>query len=52
LLQLLGFYKGYFAYVGGKVEGFKLNDPLISDEEKAKTLVVARKYFELAESYL
>lgn len=52
LLQLLGFYKGYFACVRGKVEGFKLNDPLISDEEKAKTLTVARKYFELAESYL
>jgi len=52
LMQLLGFYKGYFAYVRGKVEGFKLNDPLVSEEDKAKTLTVARKYFELAESYL
>ncbi|HEY91286.1 MAG TPA: hypothetical protein G4O07_05570 [Dehalococcoidia bacterium] len=52
LLQLLGFYKGYFAYVRGKVEGFKLNDALVSDEDKAKTLAVARKYFKLAESYL
>jgi len=52
LLQLLGFYKAYFAYVRGKVEGFKLNDPLIADQEKTKILTVARKYFELAESYL
>ncbi|MFC2015243.1 hypothetical protein ACFLUP_04560 [Chloroflexota bacterium] len=51
LLQLLNFYKCYRAYVRGKVEGFKLNDPLISAEEKAQILKVAEKYFELAESY-
>ena len=36
----------------GKVASFKLDDPLVSDEENVKTLVVAVKYFELAESYV
>ncbi len=29
-----------------------LDDPHISEEEKTKTLAVAKKYFELAESYV
>lgn len=52
LSQLLDFYKCYRAYVRGKVESFKLDDPHISAEEKARIFAVARKYFELAESYL
>ncbi|MFC2017326.1 gluconokinase [Chloroflexota bacterium] len=52
LKELLNFYKCYRAYVRGKVESFKLDDPHISDEEKAKVLAVARRYFELAESYI
>jgi hypothetical protein len=52
LLKLLNFYKCYRAYVRGKVEGFKLDDPYISEEEKKGALAVARSYFELAESYL
>ena len=52
LLKLLNFYKCYRAYVRGKVEGFKLDDPYISEEGKAKALATARSYFELAESYL
>jgi hypothetical protein len=52
LLELLNLYKCYRAYVRGKVEGFKLDDPYISEEEKAKTLAVARSYFDLAESYI
>ncbi len=52
LLELLNFYKGYFAYVRGKVESFKLDDPYISEEEKVRVLTVARSYFELAESYI
>jgi aminoglycoside phosphotransferase family enzyme len=51
LPRLLDFYKCYRAYVRGKVEGFKLDDPYISEEEKAKALAIARKYFELAEGY-
>jgi len=52
LLSLLNFYKCYRAYVRGKVESFKLDDPLISQSEKAKALSAARSYFRLAESYL
>ena len=52
LLSLLHFYKCYRAYVRGKVESFKLDDPHISRKEKDKVLVVAKKYFELAESYI
>ncbi len=52
LLELLNFYKCYRAYVRGKVEGFKLDDPHIPAEEKTKILAAARNYFELAESYI
>jgi len=52
LLELLGFYKCYRAYVRGKVESFKLDDPYIPEEEKAKALTAARRYFQLAESYV
>jgi aminoglycoside phosphotransferase family enzyme len=52
LLQLLDFYKCYRAYVRGKVESFQLDDPHISGDQKSKTLNRARRYFELAESYI
>jgi aminoglycoside phosphotransferase family enzyme len=52
LKQLLDFYKGYRAYVRGKVGSFQYDDPYISADEKAKILVNARSYFELAESYI
>jgi aminoglycoside phosphotransferase family enzyme len=52
LLRLLNFYKCYRAYVRGKVESFKLDDPYIPEEGKAKVSSVARSYFELAESYV
>ena len=52
LLGLLNFYKCYRAYVRGKVESFKLDDPYIPEEEKAKVLAVAQRYFDLAESYV
>lgn len=51
LEKLLNFYKCYRAYVRGKVESFKLDDPHISEKEKEATLAVARRYFELTESY-
>lgn len=51
LLKLLDFYKCYRAYVRGKVESFKLDDPHISSADKAKALETARNYFNLAESY-
>ena len=52
LLKLLNFYKCYRAYVRGKVESFKVDDPLIPQSEKAKALESAQSYFQLAESYL
>jgi aminoglycoside phosphotransferase family enzyme/predicted kinase len=47
--QLLDFYKCYRAYVRGKVESFKSDDPYISDKERAITM--ARTYFNLAYRY-
>jgi aminoglycoside phosphotransferase family enzyme len=52
LLHLLDFYKCYRAYVRGKVESFQLDDPHISEDQKAEKLAVARRYFELAEAYI
>jgi aminoglycoside phosphotransferase family enzyme len=52
LTGLLNFYKCYRAYVRGKVESFKLDDPHIAKEEKSRVLAIARNYFDLAESYL
>lgn len=49
--ELLRFYKGYRAYVRGKVGSFKYDDPYISVEERKLTLEAARSYFELAEAY-
>jgi aminoglycoside phosphotransferase family enzyme len=52
LLKLLNFYKCYRAYVRGKVESFKLDDPYIPEIEKAEVLTDAQRYFQLAESYV
>jgi len=52
LSRLLNFYKSYFAYVRGKVESFKLDDPYILDNEKIGVLATAKSYFDLAESYI
>ncbi len=52
LLGLLDFYKCYRAYVRGKVESFKLDDPYIPEEEKARVLSAAQSYFKLARSYI
>ena len=52
LLQLLDFYKCYRAYVRGKVESFQLDDPHIPENYKSKIRDRARRYFELAESYI
>lgn len=51
LLKLLNFYKCYRAFVRGKVESFKQDDLHIPADEKARALIVAKKYFDLAESY-
>jgi aminoglycoside phosphotransferase family enzyme len=51
LSLLLDFYKCYRAYVRGKVESFRLNDPHIPEEEKRGALQRAQKYFDLAWRY-
>jgi len=49
LLRLLNFYKCYRAYVRGKVESFKMDDPLIAEKDTA--LAAAKGYFDLAYRY-
>lgn len=51
LMELLDFYKCYRAYVRGKVESFRLDDPNIPEEEKKEALKRARRYFDLAHRY-
>ena len=51
ILKLLKFYKCYRAYVRGKVESFKTDDPYISETEREKTRTAATGYFDLAEAY-
>jgi len=48
--RLLTFYKVYRAYVRGKVIGFQLNDPNITDQGKAEARGAAGSYFRLAVS--
>jgi aminoglycoside phosphotransferase family enzyme len=51
LPEILDFYKCYRAYVRGKVESFRLDDPNIPEEEKREALRRAQKYFVLAHRY-
>jgi len=51
ILEVLGFYKCYRAYVRGKVESFRLDDPNIPEEEKAEATRRAAKYFDLSYRY-
>jgi aminoglycoside phosphotransferase family enzyme/predicted kinase len=50
--KLLNFYKCYRAYVRGKVASFKLDDPLVSEDDRKESLAVARGYFDLASAYI
>ena len=49
LMKVLNFYKCYRAYVRGKVESFRLDDPNIPEGEKRGALQRAKKYFNLAQ---
>ncbi|MGQ9645432.1 MAG: phosphotransferase [Thermodesulfobacteriota bacterium] len=51
VLEMLDFYKCYRAYVRGKVESFRLDDPHIPELEKKGAWTRAKKYFELAHQY-
>ena len=52
LKQIIKYYKIYRAYVRGKVNSFRLDDPNISDDDKRQAVETAQKYFELARSYI
>lgn len=51
ILRLLPFYKSYRAFVRGKVLGFTLDEPEISDAEKESARQMAGDYFRLALAY-
>jgi aminoglycoside phosphotransferase family enzyme len=51
LMKVLNFYKCYRAYVRGKVESFRLDDPNIPEGEKRGALQRAKIYFNLAQRY-
>ncbi|WP_456474753.1 hypothetical protein [Candidatus Pyrohabitans sp.] len=48
---LLDFYKCYRAFVRMKVEGFKLSDAHVAEEEKGATRKLVKEYFNLACRY-
>jgi len=50
-LEMMPFYKCYRAYVRGKVESLKLNDPNITVEDKEQSKKVAAKYFNMSSEY-
>lgn len=50
--DLLQFYKIYRAFVRGKVNSFQIDDPGISTAAGEKSKMIAKRYFELARSYL
>ena len=49
---ILAFYKVYRAYVRGKVTSFQLDDECIEPEKKKGAVHTARRYFQLARSYI
>ena len=51
LSRMLPFYQCYRAYVRGKVESFRLDDPNITEAEKKGALQRAQRYFTLAHRY-
>ncbi|MBI2936493.1 MAG: AAA family ATPase [Chloroflexi bacterium] len=51
LLDFLEFYKVYRAYVRGKVESFRLDEPGLPRSTRSQAEERARRYFALASSY-
>ena len=51
LQQLVDFYKVYRAYVRGKVTSFRLDEPLLIEQERQAVMRTAAKYFDLAYAY-
>jgi aminoglycoside phosphotransferase family enzyme len=51
LTKLLPFYKCYRAYLRGKVVGFKLSDPNVSNKDKNAAAEEAEAYFKLSANF-
>jgi aminoglycoside phosphotransferase family enzyme/predicted kinase len=51
IFNVLNFYKSYRAYVRGKINGFRLNDPTVDKKEKKLIIETAKKYFDLSHYY-
>ncbi len=51
IMRVLDFYKCYRAYVRGKVESFRLDDPNIPQGEKEEVIKRARRFFRLSNGY-
>ena len=51
LVEFLDFYKGYRAYVRGKVTGFLMDDPRVPPGEREALRATAGRYFALARAY-
>lgn len=49
--RLLNFYRCYYAYVRGKVIGFRIKDPAIGEKEQKEAKQTAARYFDLAYTY-
>jgi aminoglycoside phosphotransferase family enzyme len=49
---LLTFYKVYRAFVRGKVDSFQIDDETIGPDKKEEAIQRAKRYFELARSYI
>lgn len=49
--KLLNFYKCYYAYVRGKVVGFKIHEDTVGHNEQEEAARIAARYFELAYTY-
>lgn len=49
---VLDFYRVYRAFVRGKVESFRLNDPQIGAADKDAARATARRHFRLARGYI
>jgi len=49
--RLLNFYRCYYAYVRGKVVGFRIKDPVIEEAQRREARETAARYFDLAYTY-
>lgn len=49
--RLLSFYRCYYAYVRGKVVGFRIEDPAIDERQRTEAKGTAARYFDLAYTY-